>query len=91
MPVKHWRWVRRDQAGREDWIGAVADFCDKQRNYPGVQWARFFWSGPSEVVILSEVEPGVNPAHDREIVAAKMRIDDFAHLRAYEIWSEVTE
>ena len=90
MSVKHWRWVRRDHANRDDWIKAIADFCAKQRAHDSVQWARSFMSGPSEVVILSEVDDGPNPAENTEIVAAKMRIDDLAHLKAYEIWAEIT-
>ncbi len=90
MSVKHWRWLRRDHASREEWIEAIADFCAKQRKHPSVRWARYFWSGPSEVVILSEVDDGPNPAEDTEIRAAKMRIDDLAHMKAYEIWAEIT-
>lgn len=74
-------------------MDAIADFCTKQRKHPSVQWARYFWSGPSEIVILSEVlsevDGGANPAQDPEILLAKMKIDDLAHMRAYEIWAEV--
>jgi hypothetical protein len=90
MPLKHWRWLRRDQATREAVIEAISEFCERQRQYPGVEWTRFFWSGPSEFVVLSELDVGVNPAKDLEIAAAKIRIDDVAHLKAYEIWSEIT-
>ncbi len=90
MAVKYWRWMRRDHAGREEWIETIADFCAKQGKHPSVKWARWFWSGPSEVVVLSEVDDGPNPAETPEIVAAKMRIDDLAHLTAYEMWAEIT-
>jgi hypothetical protein len=33
---------------------------------------------------------GANPADTPEILAAKMRIDDLAHMKAYEIWAEIT-
>jgi hypothetical protein len=52
MAAKHWRWLRRDHASRKEWIAATADFCAKQRAHPSVKWARYFWPGPSEVVIL---------------------------------------
>lgn len=49
-------WDRRDRADRAALGEAALSFCRATRQQDGVQACRFFWTGPDQVVVLTEAE-----------------------------------
>lgn len=50
------RWERRDGADRDQLGKAALGFCRAMRGSDGVQNARFYWTNPDTVVVLTEAD-----------------------------------
>ncbi len=69
MPIQLAIWERRDN-GRRETMGNVAfELCRLRRKSMGISSARFFWSGPDEIVFLVEGETAALDAPDLKILA----------------------
>ena len=68
MPIQLAIWERRDN-GRRETMGNIAfELCRLRRKSMGISSARFFWSGPDEIVFLVEGETAALDTPDPKIL-----------------------
>jgi hypothetical protein len=84
--VTHWE--RRDGADREALGQAAFALCRATRQVDGVKSSRFFWTGPDQVVILSEANTmaDFDQASKPDQAEAIFALSDLARATATERW-----
>lgn len=91
MPIGFSRYERRDGADRNELALTALELCRRQKANPKVRSARYYWHGASEIVFITDGEPGwndYNPNPDPGMTKALFKIDSLARFVGQETWRE---
>lgn len=84
--VSHWS--RRSEADRDDLGEAALEWCNAARAYAGASTARFYWTGPDDLVTVTEVRSAdpFETTPPPELTSAMLHLADKARRVREERW-----